>query len=78
MDKMKAAFLVEAGKMVIEETALLEPQEGQVIVKNHMPAICSSDLHQVFMGPIALNCLQSLDVLVMKALVRLSRREAPI
>ena len=50
MDKMKAAVLVEPGKMVVEETALLEPEEGQVIVKNHMAAICGSDLHQVFYG----------------------------
>ena len=50
MDTMKAAVLVEPGKMVIEETALLEPQKGQVMVKNHMAAICGSDLHQVFYG----------------------------
>ena len=50
MDKMKAAVLVEPGKMVVEETVLLEPEEGQVIVKNHMAAICGSDLHQVFYG----------------------------
>ena len=47
---MKAAVLMEPGKMVVKETALLEPEEGQVIVKNHMAAICGSYLHQVFYG----------------------------
>ena len=42
-----------------------------------MPAICGSDLHHVFTGPIALNCLQSLDGLFMKASERLSSREVP-
>ncbi|MEM7366900.1 MAG: zinc-binding dehydrogenase, partial [Pseudomonadota bacterium] len=35
---------------VVEDTALFEPQSGQVIVKNDMAAICGSDLHQVFFG----------------------------
>ena len=77
MDKMKAAVLVEPGKMVVEETALLEPEEGQVIEKNHMAAICGSDLHQVFMEPIALNCPPRLDGLATRALGRLSLHEAP-
>ena len=48
MDKMRAARLVEPGKIVCEETVQFEPEEGQVVVKNHMAAICGSDLHQVF------------------------------
>lgn len=48
MDKMRAARLVEPGKVVCEQAPLFEPEEGQVVVKNHMAAICGSDLHQVF------------------------------
>ncbi len=48
MSNMRAARLVEPGKMVCESTPLFEPQSGQVVVKNHMAAICGSDLHQVF------------------------------
>lgn len=48
MDMMRAARLVERGKIVCEDTPLFEPEEGQVVVKNHMAAICGSDLHQVF------------------------------
>ncbi len=50
MTNMRAARLVEFGKMVVEETPLFEPQEGQVVVKNDMAAICGSDLHQVYFG----------------------------
>ena len=50
MDKMRAGRLVEPGKMVVEYTDLLEPESGQVIVRNEMAAICGSDLHQVFFG----------------------------
>ena len=52
MDKMRAGRLVEAGKMVCEQVPLFEPEAGQVVVKNHMAAICGSDLHQVFMEPL--------------------------
>ncbi len=48
MDKMRAARLVERGKIVCEDATLFEPEDGQVVVKNHMAAICGSDLHQVF------------------------------
>jgi len=48
METMRAARLVERGKIVCEDTPLLEPEDGQVVVKNHMAAICGSDLHQVF------------------------------
>ncbi|MEQ9450828.1 MAG: zinc-binding dehydrogenase [Pseudomonadales bacterium] len=48
MDKMRAARMVEAGKVVCEQAPLFEPEAGQVVVKNHMAAICGSDLHQVF------------------------------
>lgn len=56
MDKMRAARLVEYGHMTCEETPLFEPEEGQVVVKNQMAAICGSDLHQVYYGayPISL------------------------
>ena len=48
MDRMRAARLVERGRIVCESVALFAPQDGQVVVKNHMAAICGSDLHQVF------------------------------
>ena len=48
MTTMRAARLVERGKIVCEAVPLFEPQDGQVVVKNHMAAICGSDLHQVF------------------------------
>lgn len=53
MDKMRAARLVEPGKMACEDTAVFEPEEGQVVVKNLMAAICGSDLHQVYMEPLS-------------------------
>ncbi len=55
MDKMRAARLVETGKMVLEETPLFEPEAGQVVVKNLMAAICGSDLHQVFFDTFNIN-----------------------
>jgi L-iditol 2-dehydrogenase len=51
MDTMRAARLVELGKIVCEDTNLFEPAVGQVVIKNHMAAICGSDLHQVFFDP---------------------------
>ncbi len=48
MDRMRAARLVESGKIVCEDTPLFEPEDGQVIVRNDMAAICGSDLHQVY------------------------------
>jgi len=54
MDKMRAARLVEPGKIVCEDVSVFEPEEGQVVVRTRMAAICGSDLHQVFyemLGP---------------------------
>ena len=48
MKRMRAARLVEPQKMVCEDANFYEPVKGQVVVKNHMAAICGSDLHQVF------------------------------
>ena len=45
---MRAARLVELGRVVCEEVPRFEPQDGRVMVKNAMAAICGSDLHQVF------------------------------
>jgi L-iditol 2-dehydrogenase len=52
MDDMRAARLVEPGKIVCEDSSVLEPGPGQVLVKNNMAAICGSDLHQIFFGSI--------------------------
>lgn len=50
MDRMRAGRLVAPGKIVCEDAALFEPEDGQVVVKNLMAAICGSDLHQVYMS----------------------------
>lgn len=50
METMRAARLVETGKMVCEDAPVLAPERGQVLVRTQMAAICGSDLHQVFMG----------------------------
>lgn len=48
METMRAARLVEPGRMECEEVAVPEPGEGQVLVKTEMASICGSDLHVVF------------------------------
>lgn len=48
MSSMRAARLVEPGKIVCEDAPLFEPEDGQVVVRSRMAAICGSDLHQVF------------------------------
>ena len=55
MNTMRAARLVEYGHMACEEIPLFEPEEGQVVVKNEMAAICGSDLHQVYFGTYNIN-----------------------
>ncbi len=52
MDRMRAARLVAPGQIVCEDTSLFEPEDGQVVVRNLLAAICGSDLHQVFMEPL--------------------------
>lgn len=47
---MRAARLVEPGKMVCEQTGVPEPKDGEVLVKSELAAICGSDLHVVFAG----------------------------
>lgn len=48
MSTMRAARLVEPGRIVCEDAPLIEPADGQVVVRSRMAAICGSDLHQVF------------------------------
>ncbi|HEY5647760.1 MAG TPA: zinc-binding dehydrogenase [Pseudomonadales bacterium] len=48
MSSMRAARLVEPGRIVCEDAPLFEPEDGQVVVRSRMAAICGSDLHQVF------------------------------
>ncbi len=50
MDKMRAARAVELGRMVCELTEVRPPDEGDVVVRTQLAAICGSDLHVVFMG----------------------------
>ena len=48
--KMRAARMVELGRMVCEEAEVRLPGEGELLVRNDMASICGSDLHQVMMG----------------------------
>ena len=48
--KMRAAKLVEVGRMVCEDVAVRAPKDGEVLVKNTYASICGSDLHLVMMG----------------------------
>jgi threonine dehydrogenase-like Zn-dependent dehydrogenase len=50
MQKMKAARLVAAGKIVCEQATAPEPKDGEVLVKSELAAICGSDLHVVYAG----------------------------
>ena len=50
MDKMRAARAVELGKMVCEQTDVRAPDDGEVVVRTQLAAICGSDLHVVYMG----------------------------
>jgi L-iditol 2-dehydrogenase len=47
---MRAARLAAIGRMVCEETKVDPPQEGQLLVRMRMAAICGSDLHIVYDG----------------------------
>ncbi|MEZ5557742.1 MAG: zinc-binding dehydrogenase [Pseudomonadales bacterium] len=53
MNTMRAARLVAPGRIVCEDAPLYEPQDGQVVVRSRMAAICGSDLHQVFYDMLA-------------------------
>lgn len=57
MERMRAARLVEPGRIVCEDAPVLEPEAGQVVVRNHVAAICGSDLHQVFLQLLGSNNL---------------------
>ncbi len=50
MERMRAARAVEVGKMVCELADVRPPEEGEVVVRTQLAAICGSDLHVVFMG----------------------------
>jgi threonine dehydrogenase-like Zn-dependent dehydrogenase len=50
MEKMQAARLVGPGKMVCEQASVPEPQDGEVLVRSELAAICGSDLHVVYAG----------------------------
>lgn len=49
MENMRAARLVETGRMVCEQAPVREPAEGEVVVRTQMASICGSDLHSVYM-----------------------------
>ncbi|MCH8882204.1 MAG: alcohol dehydrogenase catalytic domain-containing protein, partial [SAR324 cluster bacterium] len=48
--KMRAAKMVEVGRMVCEEAEVRPPGEGELLVRNRFASICGSDLHIVYMG----------------------------
>lgn len=50
MDKMRAARMVEPGRMVCEQMDVRPPDEGELLVKTHKASICGSDLHVIYMG----------------------------
>jgi L-iditol 2-dehydrogenase len=50
MNKMRAARYVEKGRMVCEQAALPPLQDGDVLVRTELAAICGSDLHVVYDG----------------------------
>lgn len=50
MDTMRAARMVEVGRMECEEIEIPPLSEGQLLVKSEMASICGSDLHIVMMG----------------------------
>ncbi len=50
MEMMRAARMVEIGRMECEEIEVPPLGDGQVMVKSHMGSICGSDLHVVMMG----------------------------
>jgi len=50
MEKMRAAIIVEKGKMECTTAPVRSPEKGQVVVRNQFASICGSDLHIVFMG----------------------------
>ena len=47
---MRAALLVEAGRLVCEEVPVRPPKDGELLVETQGASICGSDLHVVFMG----------------------------
>ena len=50
MSKMRAARLVEIGRMDCEEIKMGPLEPGNVRVQTEMASICGSDLHRVMMG----------------------------
>jgi len=50
METMRAAQLVELGKLVCEEAQVRPPEEGELLVRSRYASICGSDLHAVYMG----------------------------
>ena len=50
MEKMRAAIIVEKGKMECTTAPVRSPEEGQVLMRNQFASICGSDLHIVHMG----------------------------
>jgi L-iditol 2-dehydrogenase len=48
--RMRAACLVERGRMVCEMAATREPAQGEVLVRTQYASICGSDLHKIMLG----------------------------
>ncbi len=50
MEKMRAARIAALGEIACELTEVRPPEEGQLLVRNHLAAICGSDLHILYNG----------------------------
>jgi len=50
MEMMRAARMIEVGRMECEEIEIPPLRDGEVMLKSEMASICGSDLHVVMMG----------------------------
>ena len=50
MNEMRAARIVEQGNIVCEQVQVPSPEEGQLLVRLNLAAICGSDLHILYNG----------------------------
>ncbi len=48
MDKMRASHVVDKGRIVCDQSEVIAPTDGEVMVKINYAAICGSDLHTVY------------------------------
>lgn len=49
METMRAAHLLELGRIVCEDVPVRAPADGEVLVRTELASICGSDLHTIYM-----------------------------